>query len=352
MNIAYHIPSLSTIYAQRTIYNGFKNAFIDLGHNFYTFTADDDMEDFFNKNQIDIFITASHFYYRKFINYQILKKQREKGLVMFTKIDSWNLPINKTRFNESRCMKDDKDAINLIKNGLLGDIFFHVIEQGDERMNGFEKATGYKYNTIPLAADKIILKSEYEEKFKSDVSYIGTCLPAKRDFFSKYVFPLKKKYNLKLYGQDWTFFDRIIGWIQRGGQYCNIPYLRSIVKPKLKLEDEGKIYKSSLISINVHENYQKEFGGDCNERTFKIPFCGGFEITDDVACIRKYFNEGEEIIIAKDEKEWFEKIDYYIKNPKERLKIIEAGRKKVLAEHTYHNRVQQIIDLYYEYKRK
>ncbi len=73
---------------------------------------------------------------------------------------------------------------------------------------------------------------------------------------------------------------------------------------------------------------------------------GGFEITDDVAVIRKYFKEGEEIVIAEDSKDWYEKIDYYIKNPEKRIKIMEAGKARVLKDHTYINRAKKIIDLY------
>lgn len=89
-------------------------------------------------------------------------------------------------------------------------------------------------------------------------------------------------------------------------------------------------------------------GGDCNERTFKIPAFWWFQIVDDVSCIRKYFKEWEEIIIAKDKRDWFDKIEYYIHNPEEREKIIEAWKKRVLAEHTYNNRVEQIINIYYK----
>ena len=112
------------------------------------------------------------------------------------------------------------------------------------------------------------------------------------------------------------------------------------------MSDERKIYNSSVISINVHEEYQRKFGGDCNERTFKIPLAGGFEISDDVACLKKYFKEGEEIVIAKDKKDWFEKINYYMKNPEKRNTIIEAGKQRVLKEHTYKNRVEQMIRIY------
>lgn len=346
MRIAYHFPSLNNIYAQRTVYHGYKNAFTDLGHEFYTFTADDRLEMFLAHYSPDIFITSSHFYYQKYLNFNILKKYRDRGMKLFTKIDFWRNPMDSKRINEARSLKDDKKTVALIKEGLLGDMFFHVVEQGDERMDGFEQTTGYKYYTIPLAADKMVMKYLPNKLFMSNISFVGTYLPEKREFFKKYVFPLAKKYNLRIYGQDWTLRDRALGWIQRVGQYFNIPYVRSIQKPKLQLEDEAKIYSSSTISINVHEEYQRHFGGDCNERTFKIPLCGGFEITDDVACIRKYFEVGKEIIIVENKDDWFEKIKYYLENPDKREAIIQAGKERILRDHTYHERVGRIIEIY------
>ncbi|MCX6808605.1 MAG: glycosyltransferase [Candidatus Berkelbacteria bacterium] len=343
MKIAYHMPSMDSIYAYRTIYWGFRHAFENMGHTFSTFTSDDNLEKFLATNKPDIFITSSHHYYQKFLDLAILKKYRERGMVLLTKVDFWDSPLS--RINEAKSMKDDVATIKLIKDGLLGDAFFHVVEQEDKRMAGFKEGTGYDYYTIPLAADKTVMKYDYSEKFASDVAYIGTYLPAKKNFFKEQVFPIGRKYNLKLYGQDWTSLDRTLGMIQRAGQYFNIPILRSIQKPKLLLGDEAKIYSSAKISINVHEDYQKQFGGDCNERTFKVPLCGGFEITDDVACIRKYFEADKEIVIAKDKKEWFEKIDYYLANPKEKEAIVKAGQKKVMSSHTYHNRADQIIEI-------
>lgn len=343
------MPSMDTIYAQRTIYNGYKNAFEDLSHKFYTFTANQNLETFLDDNSIDLFITSSHFYYQKFIDFKILKSFRNLGLKVFTKIDFWNSPISRFRINEAKGLKSDIKTVNLIKDGILGDVYFHVVEQSDERMNGFEQETGYKYHTIPLAADKIALNNSlYINEYFSDISFIGTYLPEKKHFFREQVFPLRNTYRLKIYGQDWNNWDRFLGWVQKFGQYYNISNLRSIKKPTLQLSDEAKIYSSSKISINVHEEFQKKFGGDCNERTFKIPLCGGFEITDDVACIRKYFEDGKEIIIAKNKKDWFDKIDYYINNPDKRKTIIEAGRQRVIKEHTYHSRVEQIIKIFNE----
>jgi spore maturation protein CgeB len=347
MTIVYHIPQPKSLNAYRTIYNGFKNAFEDLGHVFHSFTAEDNLEELLEKVEPDIFMTSTHFYYQKYLDFKVLQKYRDNRMKVFVKIDFWNSPLHKGRINEAKSLKDDIETINRIKDGAFGDVFYFVTEQGDFRMEGFEDTTGYTYHTIPLAVDSITLKSSQEqERFKADISFIGTYLAQKRDFFNEYVFPLKKNYNFKLYGQDWTQLDRSLGFVQKVGQYFNIPVIKSIRKPKLRLEDEGFIYASSTISINVHEDYQREFGGDCNERTFKIPFCNGFEISDDVACIHKYFNVGEEIIVAENRQDWFDKIQYYIRNPDQRLDIIAKGKARVEKDHTYHNRVNNILDIY------
>ncbi len=343
MKILYHIPSLDSIYAHRTIYHGFRNAFIDLGHEFRPFTADDNLVDLLESYHPDLFITASHHYYRKYLDFDLLRRHRAAGLYVLVKIDFWSSPISSARINEARSMKNDKKVLDLIIGGSMGDAFFHVVEQGDQRMDGFTRVTGHKYHTIPLAADKTLLKANYDKQFAADISYIGSSLPEKREFFTSRVYPLGREYDLRIYGQDWTQWDRALGWVQRAGQYFNIKSLAKIRKPKLALEDEAQIYASSVVSINVHEKYQWDYGGDCNERTFKIPLCGGFEVVDNVACIKQYFESGKELVIAENPEEWVEMVQHYLKHPEERQPIIAAGRQRVLRDHTYHNRVGQMI---------
>lgn len=345
MRIVYHNPLYDTIYAQRTVYNGYKNAFLDLKHDFVGYSVHS-LPFLLDSFRPQIFITSSHFLYRKYLDFELLKKYRKKGMVLFTKIDFWRSPISK-RINEARSLKYDTESRTLMKKGLLGDVYFHVVEQEDPRMEGFERETGQTFHTIPLAADKTVLeKSVFQPRFQADISFVGTYLSDKRRFFKEYVFPLRQCYDLRLYGQDWSAGGRMAGWFQRAGQYFNIPGFRSLQKPKLTLEEEGHVYISSKICLNVHEEYQRKFGGDCNERTFKIPMSGGFEITDDVSCIRKYFVNDKEIVIAASKPEWFDKIDFYIRNPNKRSRIIDAGKKKVLEQHTYHHRVGRILDIY------
>ena len=74
--------------------------------------------------------------------------------------------------SEARLMKHDHRLVDQIKNNMIADEFFHVVEQRDERMAGFTLNTGYSYHTIPLAADKTLIHTKVRDKFKAEISFI------------------------------------------------------------------------------------------------------------------------------------------------------------------------------------
>ena len=202
MRILYHIPSLYTIYAGRTIYYGYKNAFHAMGHDFRPLTSDDSLSDILESYNPHIFITASHFYYQKFLDLRELKKCREQGLVVFVNLDAWRSGLNKSRINEAGALKDNQKYLSLLKDGLLGDIFIQGIEQDDPRMDGFERETGCAYHTVPLAADDSMLYPDFVQEYETDIAYVGTYLPQKRKIFHLWYqcYPLLKlMYNVSRY---------------------------------------------------------------------------------------------------------------------------------------------------------
>lgn len=346
MNILYYMPSLNSITFNRPNYFGYKNAFIDMGHNFRPLTAEDHQEKVFAEFKPEIFFTSISQYYLKFLNLDLLKKYKKKGLKIFVHTPFWKSPMSKLRINEVPSLSKNKDWVNLIKSGNYGDVYYNICEQDDPRMTGFTKTTGYPCHTVLLAADKTQCAEKFSETYSADISFIGTYLPEKRDFMKKYLFPLAKKYKLKLYCQDLTLLDRSLNFILKVGQYFNIPLLKSFKKNNVTFKEERQIFRSSTICVNIHENYQKKFGRDFNDRTFKIPLYGGFEVTDEVKSMHKYFKNGVDIVIAKNGDEWLEKIDYYLKYPEKRLPIIKAGQQNILSHHTYHHRVKQFLDIY------
>jgi len=345
LKILYHIPSLETVYAARFIYEGYKDAFIDLGYEFKALTSNDNLHQVLRTFNPHIFISSLNHYMIKFLDLKLIKDYRKKGLVYFNQVPMWNVTID--QFG-TEALRNQASFVNLIKKGMLGDIFFSWYEEDDPVMDGFLKMTGRPYYTILLAANTKKYFYEYSINYDSDVSFVGSLLPDKKEFVKKHVFPLMKKYDVKVYGSDWTCSDKLLGYVQKVGQYFNINLLKNVRSIKLPIDDERKVYSSSTISLNIHENHQRLNGKDFNERTFKIIASGGFEICDNVKVLRKYFNE-KELIIGENTKDWFEKIEYYLKYPEKRIPIIKAGKKKILSNHTYHNRVEQIISIYKKY---
>ncbi len=345
MKILYHIPSIYTISAGRPNHNGYRNAFEDLGHEFRPLTADSNQQELFDEYQPDILITGLGKFNLKYLDLDVVKRQKKLGLKIFVNTPFWKSSMSKLRINEQSSISENEEFIELIKSGDYGDVYYNVCEEGDPRMEGFEEVTGYKCHKILLAADKVFPNQHFSGDHQADISFIGSYLPERRNFFKEQVLPLKRKYDVKLYVNDMRILDRTTSFAMKVGQYFNIPLLRSLRKNNVSFKEEKKILVSSQIAINFHEDHQKQFG-DFNDRVFKIPISNGFQICDNVETIKKYLKDGEEIVIARDKNDWFEKIDYYIKNPDKRLPIIEMGRKKVLSEHTYHNRVNQMLDIY------
>ena len=345
LKILYQIPSLETVYAARFIYEGYKDAFLDKGYDFRPLTSKDNVKEILAEYQPNIFISSLNSYALKFLDLNLLKTYRKKGMVFFNQIGLWNLSFN--QFG-SQSLKSQQEFVSLIKKGDAGDIFFNWYQQDDHAMDGFTKSTGYPFHTILLAANNKLYYYDFDQKFASDISFVGSYLPEKRKFINERIVPLRKDYQVSVFGSDWTFNNRMLGYVQKVGQYFNISPLKGVRKLPLSLDDERKVYSSATISLNIHEDHQRQYGHDFNERTFKILACGGFEICDNVQILRKYFSP-KELVIGENRDDWFAKIAYYTKNPDKRMAIIKAGQKKVLQSHTYYNRVDQIIKIYKDF---
>lgn len=341
MKILYQIPSLESVYAARFIYEWYKDAFLDEWHEILPLTSNDDLEKMLIEFEPNIYMYHINFYTIKFIDFKVLKKYRDQWLIVFCQIAPW------IKQNEQFgwCLSTEINTIDLIQKWFAWDIFHHWMEQEEAVMVWFTENTWYPRHTILLAANTRLYYEDYSDKYKADISYVWSYLGDKKVFMNEHLLPLREKYVTRFYGSDRTLSDKVLGYVQKIWQYFNINPLKKVRSIKLWFEDERKVYSSSLISLNIHEEHQRRDWSDINERTFKILASGWFEITDNVRVLRKYFTP-DELVIAENTQDWFEKIDYYIHNPEKRLAIIEAWRKKVLENHTYHHRVRQIIDLY------
>ncbi|RLT28230.1 MAG: hypothetical protein DWI48_01010 [Chloroflexi bacterium] len=346
MKVVYCLPHPQTVYAARFLHDGLRNAFLDLGHEFTTFTADDDLERVLREHQPDVFMYSLNFYHRRYVDLPLLRAYRERGMVLFALTRAWNRSAGFLTNGSIAAsdLRNDRHEVQLIRDGLAGDVFWNWIPRDHALLEGFEATTGARYEQILLAADTTTYWPEFDPAWESDLAYVGANLVAKRRYFNSCIRPLGSEHDLGVYGSDWSLGSRALGHVQRLGQYLNVRGLAGLREPQLSVADERRVYSSARISVNVHEDQVRATGSELNERTFKVLACGGFEIVDDVAMVRDYFG-ADELPIARDAHDWSEMTRHFLASPEERQAIAARGRERVLAAHTYHHRVRQILEI-------
>ena len=133
--------------------------------------------------------------------------------------------------------------------------------------------------------------------------------------------------NPCLYGdQDWSHIIDIHGGTYKGRINNRI--------------DLPVLYSNSAINLNITVPQIRD---SFSHRAFEIPACGGFLLSDYRPEAESFFDLDSEIVCFKSQSELRDKANYYLRQPKERQRIAENGRKRVLAEHTYTHRIKQMI---------
>jgi len=80
-----------------------------------------------------------------------------------------------------------------------------------------------------------------------------------------------------------------------------------------------------------------------SERLYIAVGCGAFYMCRHVEGIEDVLEPGKEIVTFHTEDEMIDMIKYYLRNDDLRMKIAEAGRQRVLREHTYEIRMRRLI---------
>lgn len=187
---------------------------------------------------------------------------------------------------------------------------------------------------LPLAAlpefhKPLALTPEEEREYGADIGFLGAGYPNRRLAFR----PLAGR-DFKIWGSDWDGESVLAPCIQRGGQ-------------RISEEESVKIYNASRINLNLHSSLKTEtlvsHGDFVNPRTFELAAMGAFQLVDKRRLLPELF-AGDELACFDSEAELYEKIDYFLTHPEERAQFCRRARERVLAEHTYARRMQQLLD--------
>ncbi|MFC1798606.1 glycosyltransferase [Thermodesulfobacteriota bacterium] len=102
------------------------------------------------------------------------------------------------------------------------------------------------------------------------------------------------------------------------------------------------IMRNSVISIN----FANSRGGfnQIKARNFEVPGAGGFLLAEQAEGLRDYYTDGKEIVVFENMDDLIRKARYYLTHPAERDAIAMAGNQRTLKEHTYDQRMKDVLD--------
>jgi len=211
--------------------------------------------------------------------------------------------------------------------------FFFTIQRG-KFFEELENMGVKHYKYLPLCASPDVhrplnLSLEEQEYYGSDISFVGAGYYNRRHFFKGLI-----DMDLKIWGSEWDMNSALSPYIQRNAQ-------------RIETEEVVKIYNATKININLHSSpYHRDinpYGDFVNPRTFEIACCGAFQLVDRREEIPHLFEVGKEIICFENIDDLREKAHYYLKNRDKRIEIAVRARQRVLNEHTYDKRMEEML---------
>jgi len=103
------------------------------------------------------------------------------------------------------------------------------------------------------------------------------------------------------------------------------------------------VLRKSRVTLNHHIDVAEAYAG--NVRLFEATGCGSLLVTDWKKNLHEMFEPGTEVVAYRTPEECVEMVEYYLERPVEREAIARAGQERTLRDHTFHNRMQDLVEI-------
>jgi hypothetical protein len=149
-----------------------------------------------------------------------------------------------------------------------------------------------------------------------------------------------------------------VGWVGRSGSWHYVTRRRVLenLATNFRMNDWGRfhsyeevaqVYCASKVVVNIGRD---DYPGDVSLRFAEAMAAGAIFLTLLPSEITEIgFQDGVHFVGILSEVEILDKVRYYLDHESERRRIAEAGREKVLREHTYDCRAEQLLRIVEEH---
>ena len=293
------------------IYKGYKEAWESLGYTAEYYSPNSLTKIKAAINSEEYYVMATDWFYKPFHNSSFISEAAK--VFLFPQPtnfpEPWGVHSNFISSLTPKIISEINEQKN-IKLWSFGEV-------GNEKSKYFPLWKDIE--TVPLAFDNVSYEYLEDSKFKFDVCFVGG--RANNGFDEKYKIMM-------------THFSAF----KDSGLKCGI-----FVGRKLTHEQENKLLYNSKVAINIHDAYQRALRLDTNERTFKALGLTGVLVSDDEGQLERLFPDVKR---TNDPKKMVTFVKEYVNMDTERLNSIKKrSRKFILENHTYVNRVNQLLKM-------
>ncbi|MCZ8519168.1 MULTISPECIES: CgeB family protein [Paenibacillus] len=196
---------------------------------------------------------------------------------------------------------------------------------------------------MPFASNAQIFRPKpVPAEYRSEVSFIGSAYWNRVALFDR-VAPYLAGRHTYISGIWW---DRLRHFHTLGSKIRLNKWMGA--------EETAAYYNGTKIAINLHRavddatynNNSRLVGAvSPNPRTFEIAGCGTLLLTDVRSDLPRFYTPGLEIVTYGSPEELVHQIDYYLNREEERRTIALNALRRTMTEHTYPQRLAQMLRL-------
>ncbi len=107
-------------------------------------------------------------------------------------------------------------------------------------------------------------------------------------------------------------------------------------------EELAPFYRDCVVNVN---STSIQMATAVNQRVFDCPGAGGFLLTDNQASLTELFDVESEVAVYNTLEEAREQLRWFVERPEARKEIAARARKRILGQHTYRHRLEEMVGL-------
>lgn len=174
---------------------------------------------------------------------------------------------------------------------------------------------------------------------KFDVSFVGQSYGDRRSVIEAV---RERGFDVTVRGTHWDI--RLYHRILRKARLMSTAAFDAVVnRTRIDQEEMIEMFCSSRINLNMTASSRAGQRNQIKGRTFEIPGCGGFQLSEYADRISEFFVPDKEIVCYATTDEMIDKIAYYLEHDTERSVIAEAGYQRAMRDHTYEQRFHELF---------